>query len=89
MPYYVYILECADNTFYCGYTTNLEKRIITHNTSKTGAKYTKSRRPVKLVYYEEFFSLGEALKREYAVKQLKKAEKATLIKNFNSSKVNC
>lgn len=79
MDYYVYLLECADKTFYCGYTTNLNRRIKLHNTSKYGAKYTSGRRPVKLVYSEKFSTKSEALKREYEVKNLKREEKEKLI----------
>lgn len=75
---YVYIVRCHDNTFYTGWTTNLEKRIETHNAGK-GAKYTKIRRPVELVYYETFESKSDALKREYQIKQLKRSEKEELI----------
>ena len=51
--YYTYMVECSDGTYYTGYTTNLEKRIKAHNTGKTGAKYTRTRRPVKLIYYDQ------------------------------------
>ena len=60
---YVYIFECADQTFYTGWTNDLEKRIKTHNEGK-GAKYTKYRLPVKLIYYEEFENKIDAMKRE-------------------------
>lgn len=79
--YYVYIVECKDKTFYIGTTNNLEKRVIAHNTSKAGARYTKSRRPVKLVYSENCKTVGRALKREYVLKQFSRAEKATLIRS--------
>ena len=75
---YVYIVRCHDNTFYTGWTTDLNKRIKTHNAGK-GAKYTKIRRPVELVYYETFESKSDALKREYQIKQLKRNEKEKLI----------
>ncbi len=78
--HYVYILECADKTLYCGYTDDLEKRIATHNLGK-GAKYTKSRLPVNLVYYEEFMTKEKAMQREYAIKKLSKREKIDLIEN--------
>lgn len=78
MDYFVYFLECKDNTFYCGYTTNLEKRIMTHN-EKKGAKYTKNKTPVKLVYYEKFNNKSKALSREYFLKQLTRKEKEKLI----------
>ncbi|MDX8417970.1 MAG: GIY-YIG nuclease family protein [Absicoccus sp.] len=76
---YVYIVECADTTYYTGWTNDLEKRIHAHNVGK-GAKYTKSRRPVRLVYYETFATKQEAMGREYAIKQLSRQEKAQLIK---------
>ncbi|MGN1165656.1 MAG: GIY-YIG nuclease family protein [Lachnospiraceae bacterium] len=75
---YTYIVRCSDGSLYTGWTTNLEKRIEAHNSGK-GAKYTKSRRPVILVYYEEFATKEEAMKREYAIKQMKREEKKTLI----------
>ena len=65
---YTYILHCADGTLYCGWTNDLKKRLHAHN-SGTGAKYTKSRRPVTLAYYEAFETKQEAMKREYAIKQ--------------------
>lgn len=76
---YVYIVRCHDDTLYTGWTNHLEKRIQTHN-SGHGAKYTQSRRPVKLVYYECYASKSEAMKREYAIKQLSRKEKEILIK---------
>ncbi len=79
MDHFVYLLECADRTFYCGYTTSIERRIKVHNTSKYGAKYTHSRRPVTLKYYEKFDSKSDALKREYQIKKLTREEKEKLI----------
>lgn len=76
--YYVYILNCKDDTLYCGYTDDINKRLEVHNSGK-GAKYTKSRLPVNLVYKEEFDSKVEAMKREYAIKQLTRKEKLLLI----------
>ena len=70
---YVYILKCCDNTLYTGWTTSLEKRLKTHNSGK-GAKYTKSRLPVEIVYFEEFDNKIDAMKREYAIKQLSRKE---------------
>ena len=77
---YTYILECSDGSFYTGWTNNLEKRINCHNKGK-GAKYTRARVPVELVYFEVFEDKIEAMKREYAIKQLKRKEKLELIKN--------
>lgn len=77
--FYVYIVECADKTLYCGYTNNLEPRIDEHNSGKNGAKYTKTRRPVTLVYSEKFETKSEAMKREYQIKQLSRIQKQELI----------
>ena len=76
---YVYILKCADGTLYTGWTNDLEKRIVTHN-SGNGAKYTRSRLPVELVYHEEFESKSDALKREHEIKKLSREQKLELIK---------
>ena len=78
--YYVYILRCADDTLYTGWTTDVTKRVKTHNSGK-GAKYTRARLPVELVYTEEFDDKIEAQKREYAIKQLTRAEKEALIES--------
>jgi len=83
MDAFTYILECADGTFYTGWTSDLEKRLADHN-SKKGAKYTRCRVPVKLVYFESFITKQEAQKREYAIKQLKRTQKLQLISNFES-----
>ena len=74
---YTYILKCSDGTFYCGWTNNLEKRIAVHNAGK-GAKYTKARLPVYLVYYEEFETKEEAMSREWHIKRLTHDQKAEL-----------
>lgn len=76
-----YILLCRDNTLYCGWTNDLDKRVKAHNEGK-GAKYTKGRRPVKLVYWEVFSSKQEAMRREAAIKRLSRMEKAKLIRQF-------
>lgn len=76
---YTYILTCADGTFYCGWTNDLDKRLKVHNQGK-GAKYTKPRRPVVLSYYEAFETKQEAMSREYAIKHMSRAEKEHLIK---------
>ena len=76
---YTYILKCKDDSLYTGWTNDLKKRITSHNAGK-GAKYTKARRPVELVYFEEFQTREEAMKREYAIKQLSRKEKEALIK---------
>lgn len=80
MSYYVYILLCKDKTLYTGITNDIENRVLAHNTSKTGAKYTKARRPVNLVYKELLGSKGDALKRECAIKKLTRKMKLLLIK---------
>ncbi len=80
MSHFVYILKCSDNTLYVGSTNNLEKRLKQHNESKSGAHYTKIRRPVKLVYKEEVKTLGEALSREAGIKRLNRLQKLNLVK---------
>jgi putative endonuclease len=75
---YTYMLKCSDGTLYTGWTKDLEKRVEAHNSGK-GAKYTKARRPVELAYYEEFETKEQAMKREYAIKQLGRKEKQELI----------
>lgn len=79
MAYFVYILECADKTLYIGSTNDLKKRLIAHNTSKSGARYTKNRRPVTLKYFETLKTKSLALKRELALKKLTRAKKLLLL----------
>lgn len=74
---YTYLLRCADGTLYCGWTNHLEERVRSHNEGK-GAKYTKCRRPVELVYFEAFETKQEAMRREAAIKRLPRAEKLRL-----------
>lgn len=81
---YVYILRCKDDSLYTGWCRDLEKRLALHNSGK-GAKYTRSKRPCKLVYYEEIDNKSEALKREIAIKKLTKARKEDLVRSFNKS----
>lgn len=76
---YTYILTCADGTYYCGWTNDLDKRLKAHNLGQ-GAKYTKPRRPVVLSYYEAFETKQEAMKREYAIKHLTREAKKRLVK---------
>ena len=81
--HYAYILHCADDTYYCGYTTDISARERAHNSGK-GAKYTRTRRPVKMEYSEEFDTKSEALHRECELKKLshaKKKELCVIIKN--------
>lgn len=75
---YTYIVQCSDGTYYCGWTNDLEKRIAAHNSGQ-GARYTGSRRPVSLVYFEEYGTKEEAMRREWQIKQLKRTEKIQLI----------
>lgn len=77
--HYVYIVRCADKSLYTGYTTDIERRIGEHNRGQ-GAKYTRGRRPVELVYKEQYASRSEAQKREYQIKQLTREQKLDLIK---------
>lgn len=82
---YTYVLQCADGSFYTGWTTHLEQRIAAHNRG-TGAKYTRSRRPVTLYYYEQWPSKQEAMRREWAIKQLTHQQKAQLKLSDSDSK---
>lgn len=75
---YVYILRCSDGSYYTGWTNDLSKRLLSHNSGK-GAKYTKSRLPVELIYFEKCADKSAALKREHAIKQLTHKEKEKLI----------
>lgn len=77
---YTYMAECADGTFYTGWTTDIDKRIKAHNAGR-GAKYTRSRLPVRLVYLEEHDTKEEAMSREYYIKKLTRSDKEKLIKN--------
>ena len=77
----VYIVKCADQTLYTGITTDLNRRLIEHNGSALGAKYTSHRRPVKIVYFEKFKSRSLASKEENRIKKLNKEEKIKLIKD--------
>ena len=80
--YHLYILKCADKTLYTGITVDLERRVCEHNSSKIGAKYTRSRRPVKLVYAKKFRNRSVALKAESKIKKLTRDEKIKLINHF-------
>lgn len=83
--HFVYILRCNDNSLYTGYTNDLYERLKTHNSGK-GAKYTRARLPVKLVYYKRVDSKSWALKLEARIKKLTKKEKEALVKAFNLEK---
>ena len=76
---YTYILKCKDGSLYTGWTNDLEQRVAAHNTGK-GAKYTKARRPGELVYFEEFETKEQAMKREYAIKQMARKDKLELVR---------
>lgn len=79
MTCYCYILECADGTYYTGWTTDPERRVKQHNKG-IGARYTKTRRPVKLVYVEPQPNRIDAMKRELAIKKMRRAQKISLVK---------
>lgn len=83
---YIYILKCSDNSLYTGWTNDLEKRFKIHSQGK-GAKYTKPRLPVELVYFEEFDNKIDAMKREYVIKQLSRNEKLKLISKNDIDKI--
>ncbi len=80
---YVYLLRCSDGTLYCGWTNDLSARVKAHNAGK-GAKYTRSRRPVELVFFEEREEKSEALSREKQIKSMKREEKLALIRGFRA-----
>lgn len=87
MSYFVYILECSDGSLYTGITKDVIKRLDEHNTKETGAKYTKARRPVKLLYEEPSDNRSTASRREYAIKKLTRLKKLQLIqKNLEEVK---
>jgi putative endonuclease len=81
--FWVYVLQCADGTLYTGSTVDLEKRVKAHNGSKNGAKYTRARRPVKLVYQEVCGSLADARAREAEIKRMTREEKLELVGGQN------
>ena len=74
-PWFVYVVECRDGSYYCGITNNVEKRVDAHNTKSTGAKYTKTRRPVKLLKFWTYENKSVAAKEEYKFKKLTRAKK--------------
>ena len=81
---YTYMVKCRDGTIYTGWTTMLERRISEHNSGK-GAKYTRSRRPVELIYYEENPSKQQAMRREYEIKKMTRKQKIELVKKNKKS----
>jgi putative endonuclease len=82
-PYHVYVLRCSDNTFYTGYTTDVERRVREHDAGD-GAKYTRGRTPVELIHVEPFDSQSEAMSREYEIKQYARAEKERLVESSDA-----
>ena len=81
--YYLYVLECNDSTLYTGYTNNVERRVAVHNSGK-GAKYTKARVPVTCVFHQQFETKIEAMKAEYAFKQLTRKQKLDYIRSYTN-----
>ena len=82
---YVYLLRCSDDSLYCGWTTDLDARLKAHSSGR-GAKYTRSRLPVTLVYHEAYADKHEALSREWHIKRLSKAEKEALVRELEDEK---
>ncbi|NHJ87456.1 MAG: GIY-YIG nuclease family protein [Asgard group archaeon] len=85
MKYFVYMVVCSDGTLYTGYTTNLSERIKQHNSNSQGAKYTRTRQPVKLAYYEIKNNQRNAMRREREIKRLTRSEKLKLIEDFRNN----
>lgn len=84
--WYIYILRCADNSLYTGIATDVKRRVEEHNSDNSlGAKYTRARRPVELVYQEKAGSRSEASKREYAIRKLNKQNKEALINKYDNT----
>jgi len=82
LPYSVYIVVCSDETYYTGITVDVTRRTREHNESPKGARYTRARRPVRLVYQEELPDKSSALKREYIIKRMSRAQKSALIQTY-------
>ena len=78
--HYVYVVQCSDGSYYTGYTTDVQRRVAEHNEGE-GAKYTRGRRPVTLVHVESFEDQSRAMQREYAIKQLRRGAKETLVRD--------
>lgn len=85
--YFTYMVLCSDNSLYTGYTDNLKQRMAAHNSGK-GAKYTKARLPVELVYWEKHSTKQKAMQREYAIKQFTRAQKLKLLPEDVKNKIN-
>ncbi len=86
--FYIYLLRCSDNSLYCGQTKNLIKRIKEHNSNNSKTKYTRVRRPVKLVYLEKYKTVSEVLKREFEIKKMVKEKKEILLLSFDKNCLN-
>lgn len=82
MPFFVYIAECSDKSYYCGYTVDLDARVKQHNSPDSKTKYTRTRQPVKLVYTEEFATKSGAMKKEASIKRLSRTQKEKLITSY-------
>ncbi len=82
--WFVYLVRCRDGTLYCGIAKDLTRRLEEHNSADKGAKYTRGRRPVQLVYAEEVASRAQATQREGRIKRLTRTEKMTLIETFTA-----
>jgi putative endonuclease len=82
MTYFVYIVQCHDQTYYIGCTNDVPRRVKEHNRSVKGAKYTRTRRPVELVYTLSFTTLSEAMRKEREMKKLSRVQKEVLCKNY-------
>jgi putative endonuclease len=85
--YFVYILECSDTSLYIGSTNDIERRLLQHNTSKSGAHYTKIRRPVILKYKEEYQTMSEARKREAELKRWSREKKLALFTTIRNKRL--
>lgn len=81
--FYTYLLRCSDDTLYCGYSNDLKKRVAAHN-EKKGAKYTRARLPVTLVYFETYVKKEDAMRREAEIKKMSRAQKMLLCQNFQN-----
>ncbi len=77
--YYLYILRCSDGSLYCGQTKDLDRRMKEHNSDGSKSKYTRTRRPVRLVYFEKYQTVNEVLRREWQVKRWSRSKKEALI----------
>jgi len=87
--WYVYLLRCSDNSLYAGITTDLKRRLHQHNNTKQGAKYTRARRPVALVFNETATNKSAASKREYQVRTLPKKQKEQLVADYSQASSRC